>query len=70
MGGLFGFLEEFFQFCDSAAKLGELLDGEDLAFGPAVGLGGVAEPFFAIGDIVHDAGLGGDGDAVADFQVA
>ena len=41
-----------------------------LPFPLAIGLGGVSEPLVAIGDVVHDPGLGGDDGAVADFEVA
>src|SRR6185312_13631199 len=43
--------------------------GDHLAFDLAVGLRGRAEPFFAVGNIVHHPGLRRNSDAVADFQM-
>ena len=43
---------------------------DDLSFRLTIRLGRVTEPFFAIRDIMHNAGLRGDGHAIADLQVA
>src|SRR5581483_2339920 len=57
----------FLQVTDAADEFGQLLDGEDLAFELAVGYGGCAEHFRAVLDVMHDAGLRGDGHLVANF---
>jgi hypothetical protein len=65
----FELFELTFEFGDAAEELGELVEGEDFAFGFTVGLGGVAEPFLAIGDVVHDTGLAADRGAMTDFDM-
>ena len=51
-------------------QVGEVVQSDHLAFGRSVGLGGGPEPFLAVRYVVHDAGLGGDGNAVADLEVS
>lgn len=63
-------LETFFEFVDASEQFGELLQGQELAFHLAIRLGGGTEPLLAFGDVMHDAGLGGDGGAAADAEVA
>ena len=46
-----------------------MLYGDHLALGLAIGLSRGPEPFFAVGDVVHDAGLSPDRDAVANLQM-
>ena len=55
---------------DAAEQLRQLLQGDHLPFSDPVWLRGRPEPGLAVRDIVHDAGLGADGDAVADLEVA
>ena len=43
------------------------MNGDHLAFGLCIGLRRVSKPFFPFRNMVHDSGLGGDGDVVADF---
>ena len=62
--------ELFLQLRHATEQFRQLLGGEDLAFHLPVWLGGIAKPFFAVWNVVHHAGLGGDGDLVADLQVA
>src|SRR5262249_36978535 len=58
------------QFTDASQQIGKLLHRNHLPFGLAIGLGRCPDPFLAIGDVMHDAGLRGDLHAVADFQMA
>ncbi len=62
--------ELLLQLFDAADQLGQLLQSDHLPLGLAVGLSRGPEPFLAVRDVVHHAGLGGDRDAVADLQVA
>src|SRR5208337_4018037 len=59
-----------FQFGDALEQFRQILDGNQLALGLLVRLRGRAEPFFAVRNVVHHAGLRGDGDLIADFQMA
>ena len=58
-----------FQFAHPFQQFRQLLQGNDLPLRLPVRLGRASEPFFAIRDIVHDAGLSGYRNPVADFQV-
>src|SRR5882724_11142590 len=50
-------------------EIGQLLKGDDLAFGLAVRLSGITEPLLPLRNVVHHARLRGDGGSVADFQM-
>ena len=51
-------------------QIRQMLQRDELPLGLTVGLGRGAQPFPAVGNIVHDAGLGGNDDFVADFEMA
>src|SRR6266540_4551193 len=62
--------EALLEFAHALEQLGQALKGEKNAFHQAVRLGRSAEPFLAIGNVMHDARLGGDRHLAADFQMA
>ena len=47
-----------------------MVNGNKLALGFPVRLRGRAEPFFAVGNAVHHAGLRGDGDLISNIKVS
>ena len=69
--GSFRFAAKFlFQCRHALEQLGQMLDGNHLALGLLVRLRGRAEPFLAVGNVVHHAGLRGDNNLIADLQMA
>src|ERR1035438_1969740 len=58
-----------FQCRHALEQFGQFSERDKLAFGVLVWLRGIAEPLFAVGNVVHYAGLRGDGDLIADFQM-
>src|SRR5262245_27201345 len=66
----FLFARLLFEGGDAAEQFGQVLEGDQLAFGLAVGLRGRAEPFLVVGNVGHNAALGSDGDAITDFEVS
>ena len=51
--------EPLLQLFHAAEQLGQLLQGDHLPLGLPIGLRGRPEPFLAVRDVVHHAGLGG-----------
>ena len=59
-----------FQFLDLSQQFRQLLKCEQLALHLPIGCSRRSPPFFAVFDIVHDAGLSGDCDAVTDLYMS
>ena len=69
IGAAGGFGQFLLQFGHTPDQFGQLLNGQNLALGLPVRLSGVTEPFLPVRDVVHHAGLRGDGRLVADLQM-
>ena len=59
-----------FQFVDTFEQLGQVVQGDDLTLGLAIRLSGIAEPFLAIRNVMHNAGLRSNRNAIANPQMS
>ena len=59
-----------FQFGDALEQIRKVPDGDELPLHFLVWLRGCAEPFFAVGNVVHHTGPGGNDDSVSNFQMS